>query len=141
MAHLFDTASGPTDARNHPETDNDSGPAPCGDKALRKIVEQELSAHARRYDWLGRDLARNVSWTILLGAMASRLRGVDLTAGEVAAFEAAPQSLVLRWAEILAAQGLIFIRENAPGKSNFTLRGRGHALVTGYLTGKMIHEA
>ena len=127
---------GPEDPQPEPQT-----PAGTRDGHLRKAVKEELDAHAWRYDWLGRDLARNVSWTILLGAMAASLRGEELSVGDVVAFEVAPVSLILRWAEILAAEGLISIRENTGGETHFALRARGHDLVTGYLRGRMIHKA
>ena len=107
--------------------------------ALRRLVDEELEAHAGRYEWLGRDMARNVAWTILLGALGAQLRAVDLCVGDVADFEAAPDNLILRWGAILADQGLIFVGENALGETCFTLRRQGRALITGYLTGRVPH--
>lgn len=101
---------------------------------LRKLAADEFHTHAMRYGHLGHNILRNIPWTILIAAMNSELRRVELTAIDVAAFENVPESVVLRWANILAEDDLMTVQNKSDGKYMFSLREKGRSAMTDYLT-------
>lgn len=101
---------------------------------LRKLAADEFHAHSMRYGHLGHNILSNIPWTILITAMNSELRMVELTATDVAAIEGVPESVILRWAKVLAEDGLMTVQNKSDGKFMLSLQGKGRSAMTDYLT-------
>ena len=100
---------------------------------LCKQAEDELQAHAMRCECLGFTFVNNIPWAILIGAIHSELRSVELTVSEIASRENSSENLVLRWAKILAEEGLVSVLENPAGSFTTSLQSKGRTVVTDYL--------
>ena len=101
---------------------------------LLNIIEHEIHAHNSRYNYISREIIRNVPWSILILAVHAELRSEEVLIENVARHEEVTESLILRWAKAMAAQELISIRTNAHGKMVLELQARGRKEMDAYLT-------
>ena len=107
--------------------------AQLSDSRLCKLAEDELQAHAMRCECLGFTFLNNIPWAILIGAIHSESQSVELTVSEIASRENSSENLVLRWAKILAEEGLVSVLENPDGSFTTSLQGKGRTVVIDYL--------